>query len=356
MSEAVRVSAEVLVGLGKKSKSEVVAMLSSVQQSTLDELLKQLPVQWLLRAQALASAEKKEKMEQSKKSKEKKKQPSKESKKRKEREKFDFASFYARIKQSMLRAHSDEGTVQHALFGEEGGESLMEALHPQQPPDVVAEDADLYRVQLFVSQALIAEKGLNSLSFMQACMIGKRFAEVFGYHQQEKDSARFVRKQWGSYIDYLKAVAPEMDPRQERNYRRTHELAQLFPCVKLISGCSIHEFWMHMREFRDFLASNDHEAMQWRCAGDSSRMQFQKAVHYEVFGAREGLESMGLDDMDVPFAMMNVRGDRQEEDAFLEQKDDFLDAWAEEEEEEEDNKHARHSPEEEDDDEMDEDE
>lgn len=160
---------------------------------------------------------------------------------------------------------------------------------------------------------MIAQKGMNSFGFMQAITIGKRFVEVFRHHQQQKDSLRFVQR------NYLKIIAPGFDPRQERNYRRSFELSEIFPCIRLISGCSINEFWLHMRKFRDMLARDDHEAMQWRCpiVEESKEMEFQRRLEFTTMDG----------DAMVPFAESNIVGQPQEEDDFINQKDDALRNW-----------------------------
>ena len=369
-SQVVKESTEVVRSLGKKSESEVLALLKRVNEHTLQALLGDLPVGWLRDVVELDEEKRKQKAEENKEKKEaakkeakekeeqakgeaeakqkaeeerrareearKKKQEQEENRKRHREQKSSFASFYARIKKSVEDARH-RGTLEMHVFGGRETGSLEEALFDAEM-DPSLKDPELSGVTAYVAQALVAEKGLNSFTFSQVYFIGQRFSEVFRFHQQRKETERFIRKDWLNYADYLKTVAPGMDPRQERNYRRTYELAEAFPCIRLISGCSVHEFWLHMREFRDLLESNDHDAAMWRsplveCVPEKFK-PFERTIEYQTV---EG-ENM------LPFAQTVVQGREQHGEAFQEEVDVLLQEWREEEEAHGERKRARPVP------------
>jgi hypothetical protein len=330
--------ADIWLGLAKKSRAELIATLCDVNTRTLKQLMRELPVDHVNRVALIEKAEKAKKEEERKAEKDKKEQEKKdkkvaatkakedankklvrETKKRTYDQNLAFTAFYTNIKKSMQDAR-DNGDLEHRLFKNDTKtleEALLDAL-VEQDMDSNA-DSDLDGVKLYVQQAMTAQKGVNSLAFVQVLTIGKRFVEVFRYHQAQKETMRFQQKHWTNYVDYLKIVAPGLNPREERNYRRMYELREVFPCIQLISGCSVHEFWLHMRQFRDMLESNDYEALQWRCpvVDQKSEMQFRRKLHYRTV---EG------DEM-VPFAESIVVGRAQAEDNFIEQKTRALQSW-----------------------------
>lgn len=236
-------------------------------------------------------------------------------KKRTYEENLSFTTFYTRIKQSMIDARDHGALEKHVLPSD--ARTLDQVLIDAQKSPVP--DPDLMGIKEFIEQALVAEKSTNSFSIVQSVTIGRRFFEVFCYHSTHKDSDRFVRKGWIKYADYLCVVAPGVSVRQERNYRRLFELHKVFPCIELISGCSVTELISYMKQFRDLLERDDNEALQWRCPIDKSKraqMQFQRKIKYFANGNT--------------FAEYTVTGSNQDEDEFLVQKDDVLLAWNEE--------------------------
>jgi hypothetical protein len=253
ISKTVGELADVWLILAQKGKLELVATLKGVNVGTLKLLLRELPVKRLKQLKALEAGEKAEKDKEKKESREiakadkakLKRKADHETKKQAYDDGLGFAMFYAKITQSMLSAR-DNQELEMRLFRSDSG-TLVDAIRDAQNVDAGVPDADILGVKRFIQQALVAQKGLNSFAFVQAITIGKRFSAVFHHHQEQKDSPRFVLRNWTNYVQYLNFIAPGFDARQERNYRRTYEISEVFPCIRLISGCSINEFWIHMR-------------------------------------------------------------------------------------------------------------
>jgi hypothetical protein len=334
--------ATIWLSLAKKKHAELLAALNNVREEslTLQQLMDELPVQWIQQVDAIenvekmaketrVAAERKQKKDQRKAEKEGAKVVAKKKnaevvrveKKRAHEESLGFASFYARIKVSMLEAR-DHGALEMSLF-KNGDELVLGNALAKAQLSNNAEDYDVVCIKDYIQTALLAQKGLNSLAFVQVAVIGSRFFDLFQYHQQHKDSSRFISKGWTNYSDYLKVVAPGVSARKERNYRRTFELTEVFPCVKLISDCSIDEFWLHMRKFRDLLKEDDSEACQWRYPVSNDNVE--KDLD---FSRKLTFTTMDGDSM-LPFAECEVFGVEQEEECFIEQKDQMLAKWQE---------------------------
>ena len=92
-----------------------------------------------------------------------------------------------------------------------------------------------------------------------------------------------------------------------------------FPCIRLISGCSVNEFWLHMKKFRDLLEQDDNESILWRSpmVEETHEMGFTRKLEYFAF-----------DEM-VPFADCTVSGRNQTKDAFIEEKEGAIKRWKE---------------------------
>jgi hypothetical protein len=339
--QSVTVIANIWVSLGKKPYADVVATLNLVSEATLQQLLIELPVGWIQQVESITAAKnlvekqaKKQASEANKKEKEAVAKKGQEKivqvvKKQSYDGNLDFASFYSRIKQSMVEVR-DRGSSLELQMLSQVDSTLSQAV--ARAREAGGEDCDLAGARTYVQQALVAQKGVNSFAFTQAIAIGKRFCEVFQYHQSQKDSDRFKYKNWSSYTNYLAIIAPGVSSRQERNYRRIYEISQVFPCVQLILDCSVNEFWVHLRHFRDLLERNDDEAFQWRCPvsrdGQDKNMGFVAKIEYAV---------------DFPFADCNVKGHVQNEGDFIEQKDSLLFTWNNEDEMESKAKRLRSS-------------
>ncbi len=336
--KTVETVAKIWRSLAKKSRADLFATLSKLSDEVMAQLLEELPVEWIEHADAIEAAERKEKLVEQKKERQERKEQRKlekeaadEEAKRKQEEaildakkqsnesNLRFVLFYARIKQSMVEAR-DHGVLQKQMLGSESG-SLSDAFHQLQRGD---DDQELVAVKQYIGQALLARKGLNSFSLVQVSLIGKRFHEVFQYHQENKDSDRFDRKNWTNYDAYLSIIAPGVSIRQERNYRRTYELSKIFPCILLVSDCSVNEFWLHLRKFRDLLEQDDSEALQWRCPKPSgvgaNIMPFNRKLEF-------GLAERGSA---RKFGEHTISGQPQNEEEFVAAKDSFLNSWRQE--------------------------
>lgn len=325
--ETVATVVNVMLNLAKKSRAELTATLSLVSDDVWQLVLQDLPMGWLRHVNSLEAVERtneKKKKEaktaekkRSKKEQDKEKEQEQETKvlmakKRTYEENLSFTAFYTKIKQSMIEARDHGALEKHVLASD--SRTLDQVLRDAQ--NIRVQDPDVVGIKEFIEQALIAERSTNSFAIVQAVTIGRRFFEVFGYHLVHKDSDRFVRKGWMKYADYLGIVAPGVSVRQERNYRRLFELHKVFPCVELISGCSVTELISYMKQFRDLLERDDNEALQWRCPIDKSKhaqMQFQRKIKYVANGNL--------------FAEYTVVGNHQDAEEFLEQKDDILSGW-----------------------------
>ncbi len=319
----------VWLSLARSGEAETMSTLADLGENTIQLLLDELPVSRLKRTEALRKgAQKRQKEERETESKSKKREKKAEQakevaaeKRRQHYAELKFAEFYSRAKESMLKVlYNPNGTVVHVLMGVDL-QSLESARSGLARGNVA--DFELEGTKKYLHDVLISEKSMNSLAFSQGLVMGKRFWDVFHDYREKKQLPRFIDLGWASYGKYLKVVAPGMPARKERNLRRMYELSRTFPCIKLISSCTLNEFWTHMRAFRDMLERSDEEALLWRCpvrAGGQQMMQFQFGLEYAI-----------TNDQNAPtkFGQWVVQANAENPIDFLRRKNDYLKAWRE---------------------------